>query len=72
MKKNEGLGTSVPPLKEHVLIYFLQKNSSEAEAIFFYDQFQKRKWKNKRNRKVANWKTAAWCFLLNRQLFNLA
>ena len=56
----EGLGKTVPPNREHVIIYFLQKNIAETHAISFYDHFQKKKWRNQRNRKLSNWKIAAW------------
>ena len=65
--KNEsvGLGTSVPPTKNHVLIYFLQKGAQEENALNFYGHFQKMKWKNKRNTKLSNWKIAAWNWMFN-------
>jgi hypothetical protein len=59
----DGFGNSVPPLMEHVIIYFLQKNSSQASA--FFDHYKKRKWKNKRRQKIANWKICAWEWILN-------
>jgi len=59
-----GFGNAVPPSKEHVVIYFLQKELSETEAIRFYNHFQKKKWKNQRHKKIANWKVAAWDWIL--------
>ncbi|MCW3118279.1 MAG: hypothetical protein JWM28_2361 [Chitinophagaceae bacterium] len=61
----EGMGTSVPPLKKHVLIYFSQKNIPETVALNFYDYFQKKRWRNQRCVKMANWKIAAWNWILN-------
>ena len=68
--KNEpvGLGTSVPPSKSHVLIYFLEKGAQEENAINFYDHFHKRKWRNNRHTKLGNWKIAAWNWILNIKL----
>ncbi len=63
--KKMGMGASVPPLKNHVVIYFSQKNIQEVEALNFYKHFSKRKWKNKRNEKVNNWKIIAWEWILN-------
>jgi hypothetical protein len=60
----KGLGTSIPPLKEHVIIYFLEKGGLESDAVDFYQYFNKRKWKNKRYRQIANWKAAAWNWIL--------
>ena len=65
---NEGAGTAVPPLKQHVVVYFQQKEATEAEALVFYNHYQKRKWKNGRHKKMANWKVAAWEWLLKSYL----
>jgi hypothetical protein len=64
--KNEsvGMGTAVPPSKNHVLINFLQKGAQEDNALNFYEHFQKKKWKNKRSNKLGNWKIAAWNWIL--------
>jgi len=59
-----GLGNNVPPLREHVIIYFLQKGTSENVATSFYDYFNARRWRNQRNKKVQNWKVAAWNWIL--------
>ena len=57
--ETNGKGSSIPPSKQHVLIYFSQKNAPESAAVDFYDYFQARKWNNTRNRKVKNWKHIA-------------
>jgi hypothetical protein len=59
-----GFGNSVPPSTEHVIIYFLQKDSSQAEATAFYDHHKKRKWMNRRHQKISNWKICAWDWIL--------
>ncbi|MDB4926757.1 hypothetical protein [Mucilaginibacter sp.] len=65
--KNEsvGMGTSVPPTKNHVLIYFSQKGAPDSAAIDFYNFFNARKWQNQRRKKVSNWKFAAWIWIIN-------
>lgn len=65
--KNEsaGTGTSVPPTKNHVLIYFSQKGAQEENALDFYEHSQKKKWKNNRDKKIGNWKIAAWNWIFN-------
>jgi hypothetical protein len=30
-----GSGTSIPPIKEHVIIYFLEKGGLESDAVDF-------------------------------------
>jgi hypothetical protein len=66
MKNKEvGKGTSVPPSKEHVMIYFLQKNATYSEAVNFYQYFQRKKWKNNRSKRISNWKIAAWNWILD-------
>ena len=55
-----GNGQLVPPIKKHVLIYFQQKGRSEKEALLFFEHFSKRKWLNRRNTRLSNWKVAAW------------
>ena len=60
----DGTGTSVPPSKKQVLIYFSQKDAPVENACKFYEHFQKRKWKNDRKTKLSNWKIAAWNWIL--------
>lgn len=63
--KTVGFGTSVPPSKDHVLIYFLQKGAKEEDALNFYGHFHKRNWRNNRQAQLCNWKIAAWNWILN-------
>lgn len=62
----EGLGKSIPPLKEYVKIYFLQKGCSEYEAMEFYRYFDAKQWTNNRGKILSNWKMAAWEWILKR------
>ena len=55
----------VPPLKQHVIIYFSEKNIHETEALSFYYHYQNLRWKNGRNRPIVNWKVKAWEWILN-------
>jgi hypothetical protein len=64
-KEINGKGSSVPPTKEHVLIYFSQKDAPKSAAVAFYDYFHARNWNSKRNRKMINWKCMAWIWILN-------
>ena len=60
-----GMGTSVPPSKEHVQIYFSQKGAPDSAALDFYNFFNARKWRNQRRKKIPNWKFAAWIWIIN-------
>ena len=64
----KGSGNSIPPLKEHVIIYFLEKGCLESDAVDFYQYFNKRKWKNKMHKQIPNWKAAAWNWMLNQMI----
>jgi hypothetical protein len=54
-----GLGIEVPPLKAHVIIYFLQKGMTEKAADFFFQQHDEAGWKFPDGKPVKNWKTLA-------------
>ena len=62
-----GSGKQVPPLKEHVLIYFLEKGVSENVGVEFFRYYDGRHWKNNRLQRLSNWKTAAWEWDLKNQ-----
>lgn len=55
----KGKGTEMPPLIEHVIIYFLQKGLIEQEAVFFFQQHEAADWKTIKGHAVKNWKTLA-------------
>jgi hypothetical protein len=63
---NDGLGRSVPPSREHVLIYFSQKGIAASSANYFYDHCRTKKWRTETNRKISNWKQSAWLWILNK------
>jgi len=56
---NEGFGKEIPPLIEHVKIYFLQKEVSPEEAEIFFDHFERLKWNTKNGTPIKNWKAFA-------------
>ncbi len=61
-----GFGKDIPPTKEHVIIYFIQKGCVAQNALNFYSYFSEKNWKNNRGNLLSNWKRAAWEWILNR------
>jgi len=59
MKKLEGFGQQVPPLKKFVFIYFAQKGIPESEADRFFRHYDACGWKNAEHKPIQNWKTLA-------------
>ncbi|GAA4906355.1 hypothetical protein [Mucilaginibacter defluvii] len=59
-KKSDGAGISIPPIKEHVVIYFIQHGKPENYAINFFDHFASNQWRNSRGSVIKNWKWCAW------------
>lgn len=59
-----GFGKEVPPEKEHVVVYFIQKGFTEEEGLVFFNYYQERCWKGKKNRHLSNWKELAWRWML--------
>ncbi|OJW80304.1 MAG: hypothetical protein BGO69_05600 [Bacteroidetes bacterium 46-16] len=62
-----GLGKEVPPLKEHVIIYFAQKGCPEQIALDFFFYFSQKNWNNHQGKLLSNWKRTAWYWILNNQ-----
>ena len=62
-----GLGVQMPPLPEHVRIYFLQKGESVNKAEDFLLFYEKRYWLTIRGRPIRNWKTLACNWIWNRR-----
>ena len=56
----DGFGNKIPPLKKHVIIYFIQKGFRERDALDFFKYYSDRDWTGKRNKPVVNWKRMAW------------
>lgn len=53
-----GFGAEIPPRKEFVRIYFIQKGMSEIEADLFFATFELTGWECKGG-SIKNWKTLA-------------
>ncbi|MFB9843911.1 hypothetical protein [Mucilaginibacter ginsenosidivorans] len=54
-----GLGDQVPPVWEHVLIFFDQAGLPETEARRFYQHYQEMQWQGLKGGLIRNWKTKA-------------
>ncbi len=59
-RKSVGIGRVIPPIKNHVIIYFLQKGLTEKQAIDFFDDYNERGWRNRSGDIISNWKVHAW------------
>ena len=58
-KQKAGLGRQVPPVWEHVLIFFDQAGFPETEAKQFYHHYEEMQWKGLKGGMIRNWKTKA-------------
>lgn len=63
---NLGFGKNVPPDKEQVIIYFLEKGRSEKQAMDFFNFYTARRWKNSHGHTITNWKVHAWEYIWNK------
>ena len=57
--RNHGMGDNLPPLINHVAIYFLQQNLDLPEAQFFFQHYENLEWKTVTGRPQRNWKVLA-------------
>lgn len=69
-KITSGYGPDVPPLEEHVNIYFNEKGYPPVEAEKFYNYFQSNGWLVGGRSKMKDWKAAARNWMLNAKKFN--
>ncbi|WP_188467611.1 transcriptional regulator [Marivirga lumbricoides] len=69
-KEASGFGPDIPPLEEHVKIYFEEKGYPPVEAEKFYNYFQSNGWLVGGRSKMKDWKAAARNWMLNAQKFN--
>lgn len=60
---NTGYGKEIPPVIEHIKIWFLQKGSSVDTALSFFKFYENKGWLNSRGKQICNWKTSAWEWL---------
>jgi len=65
--KVEGFGLIIPPAKQHVIIYFMQKGQEEISALQFYHTYSIENWCNKRGQKIKNWKMHAWDWIWSKR-----
>jgi len=67
--KTEGCGENMPPLLEHVKIYFDQKGLPAKAAEGFYRYYKGRKWKTDKGCPIRNWKVTAtnWIWMHQQQ-----
>jgi hypothetical protein len=56
---NQGMGYNVPPLINHVGIYFLQQNLALPDAQSFYQHHENMEWKTVKGILQKNWKVLA-------------
>ena len=62
---NQGMGHNVPPLINHVAIYFLQENLALSDAKSFYQYHEQLQWKTITGRPQKNWKVLAKDWIYN-------
>lgn len=56
----DGNGKVIPPIYDHVVIYFLQAGSTPEQALAFYNYYQSAFWRNENGSIIKNWKICAW------------
>lgn len=69
-KDATGFGPDIPPLEEHVRIYFDEKGYPPLEAEKFFNYFQSNGWLVGGKAKMKDWKAAARNWILNSEKFN--
>ncbi|UOE51363.1 hypothetical protein MTO98_09760 [Mucilaginibacter sp. SMC90] len=62
-KQIKGYGNQIPPDKNIVVIWFIEKGSNEITALAFYRSYQVKQWRNKRGNVIKDWKMRAWQWL---------
>ncbi|MBX2942736.1 MAG: hypothetical protein KF860_10345 [Cyclobacteriaceae bacterium] len=60
LKITDGQGKNVPPIREHVIIYLMQKGLTEKRAHDFFNQYADKNWRNRNGELISNWKVHAW------------
>lgn len=69
-KKISGYGPGIPPLEEHVKIYFDEKGYPLLEGEKFFNYYESNGWLVGGKSKMKDWKAAARNWILNLQRFN--
>lgn len=47
-------------MKEHVIIYLMQKGLTEKRAADFFNEYADKNWRNRNGALISNWKVHAW------------
>lgn len=63
---DHGKGNIVPPVWDHVLIFFVQGGKTVQDAKKFFSHFSKKGWLNKKGHVISNWKVIAWQWIWHR------
>lgn len=59
-EEDNGKGSIIPPIWDHVLIFFIQAGRTARDARKFFNHFSKKDWLNKKGNAISNWKVTAW------------
>jgi hypothetical protein len=63
LKKIKGLGKQIPPDRQNVIIWFIEKGSNEITALNFFKFNQSKGWANNKGKPFKDWKMRAWEWL---------
>lgn len=69
-KNTSGYGPGIPPIQEHVRIYFDEKGYPQIEGEKFFNYYQSNGWLVGGKSKMKDWKAAARNWILNLKRFN--
>jgi hypothetical protein len=64
------LDNTIPPELSNVIVFFIEKNTSQIDAEKFYNHFQSNGWLVGGKSKMKDWKAAARNWILNSEKFN--
>jgi hypothetical protein len=64
-KSYKGRGCDVPPARQHVEIYFLQKGLSLQASREFYQHYCNKQWARQDGQLIQDWKRLAWQWIWN-------
>lgn len=65
-----GFGPDIPPMLQHVQIYFEEKGMPSIEADKFFNYYESNGWLVGGKSEMKDWKAAARNWILNRERFN--
>jgi hypothetical protein len=64
-KSYTGRGCDVPPARQQVEIYFLQKGLSLQASREFYQHYCNKQWARQDGQLIQDWKRLAWQWIWN-------